>query len=126
MKSINRQTGLTAISIVILLVVGAFFVLIGLKLAPIYIENYKVRSHLKRIEKDPEMATLSESEIVKRLFRRFDIDDVNNVKQDDVTVEQQGADLIIHIDYEVRTSAIGNLDLVANFSETADISRVAN
>lgn len=123
MKSINRQSGLTAISMVVLLLIGAFFVMLALKLAPIYIENFKVRAHLEKFQTDPELKSLSEDEILKRLFRRFDIDDVDNVKRDDVTFEQDGNNLIIHVDYEVRTSTIGNIDLVANFSEKAEIKR---
>jgi len=123
MKSINRQSGLTAVSIVVLLAIGAFFVMLGLRLAPIYIENYKVRAHLEKLQKDPEIKSLSDDEIVKRLFRRFDIDDVDHVTQDDVSVEQQDNKLVIHVDYEVRSPTIGNVDLIASFSEKAEIPR---
>ena len=123
MKPINRQSGLTAISIVILLAIGAFFVMLALRLAPIYIENYKVRAHLEKLQKDSENKSLNESDIIKKLFKRFDIDDVDNVSADDVTVEQEDKLLVIHVDYEVRTPTIGNVDLVVSFSEKAEISR---
>ena len=97
--------------------------MLGLRLAPIYIENYKVRAHLEKLQKDPEIKSLSDDEIVKRLFRRFDIDDVDHVTQDDVSVEQQDNKLVIHVDYEVRSPTIGNVDLIASFSEKAEIPR---
>ena len=123
MKSLHNQKGITAISMAILLVIGAFFVMLGLKLVPIYIENFKVRAHLEKMQKDPELRNVSEDEIIKKLFRRFDIDDVEHVKQDDVTLDKEANKLIIHVDYEVRTSTIGNIDLVASFSEKAEIAR---
>jgi hypothetical protein len=123
MKSLNRQTGLTAISTVLLLLIGAFFVLITLKLAPIYIEHYKVRTHLSRIQNDTQMKTMSVDAIIERLFKRFDIDDVDDVTHDNVTVEQEDNELILHVDYEVRTHTLGNIDMVASFSDKAVIPR---
>lgn len=123
MKSMQRQSGLTAVSIVALLAIGAFFVMLALRLAPIYLENYKVASHLEKLAKDPETKNMSENEIITKLFKRFDIDDIEHVSEEDVTMEQVDSNLVIYIDYEVRTPTIGNIDLVASFSEKAEIPR---
>ena len=119
----QRQSGLTAVSIVALLAIGAFFVMLALRLAPIYLENYKVASHLEKLAKDPETKNMSENEIITKLFKRFDIDDIEHVSEEDVTMEQVDSNLVIYIDYEVRTPTIGNIDLVASFSEKAEIPR---
>lgn len=123
MKPIHRQSGLTAISIVVLLAIGAFFILLGLRLMPIYLENFKVASHLEKLAKDPATKELSEDEIVSKLLKRFDIDDVDHVTEEDITLEQTETGLAIYIDYEVRAPTIGNVDLIASFSEKAEISR---
>jgi hypothetical protein len=123
MKSINRQAGLTPISIVLLLAIGAFFVMLALRLVPIYMENFKVSSHLEKLAKDPSSRSMSEHEIVNKLFKRFDIDDVEHVTRDDVTIEQTDNGLMIYIDYEVRAPTIGNVDIVASFSDKAEIPR---
>ena len=52
MKHIHRQTGLTAISIVVILVIAAFFIMLALRLAPIYLENFKVSSHLESLKNE--------------------------------------------------------------------------
>jgi len=123
MKPIHRQSGLTAISIVVLLAIGAFFILLGLRLMPIYLENFKVASHLEKLAKDPATKELSEDAIVSKLLKRFDIDDVDHVTEEDITLEQTETGLAIYIDYEVRAPTIGNVDLIASFSEKAEISR---
>lgn len=124
MKSIHRQSGLTVVSIVVLLAIGAFFVMLALRLTPIYLENFKVASHLEKLAKDPGTKSLSEDEIMRKLLKRFDIDDVEHVSKENVTIEQsEDGGLTIYIDYEVRTPTIGNVDLVASFSEKAEIPR---
>jgi hypothetical protein len=123
MKSIDRQTGLTPISIILLLAIGAFFVLLALRLTPIYLENFKVSSHLEKLAHDPSSKTMSEDELINKLFKRFSIDDVEHVTQDNVTTELSDGDLMIYIDYEVRAPTFGNIDIVASFSEQAAIPR---
>ena len=123
MKPIHRQSGLTAISIVVLLAIGAFFIMLGLRLMPIYLENFKVASHLEKLAKDPATKELSEDGIVSKLLKRFDIDDVDHVTEEDITLEQTETGLAIYIDYEVRAPTIGNVDIIASFSEKAEIPR---
>jgi hypothetical protein len=123
MKSIDRQFGLTPVSIVVMLLIGAFFVMLALRLTPIYLENFKVSSHLEKLAKDPDSKNMSEDELVNKLFKRLNIDDVEHVTQEDVTIEQTDSGLTIYVDYEVRSPTIGNVDIVASFSEKAEIPR---
>jgi Zn-dependent metalloprotease len=123
MRSIHRQSGLTAVSIIALLAIGAFFIMLALRLAPIYLENFKVASHLEKLAKDPSSKNMSEDEIITKLFKRFDLDDVENVSEEDLTIEPSDNGIVISIDYEVRTPTIGNVDIVVVFAESAEISR---
>ena len=123
MQTINRQSGLTMISWALVLGIGAFFVMLALRLTPVYLENFKVSSHLKTLQKDPNTATMSEDEIVRTLFKRLDIDDVENVKADDVLITVEGSIMKINITYEVRKPTIGNIDIVAHFEEEVEVSR---
>jgi hypothetical protein len=123
MKSIQRQSGLTPVSIVVLLAIGAFFVMLALRLAPIYLENFKVSSHLEKLAKDPETKNMSDDEIIAKLLKRFDIDDVEHVTRDDILIEETESGLTISVDYEVRSPTIGNVDIVVSFADKADIAR---
>jgi hypothetical protein len=66
---------------------------------------------------------MSEDEIITKLFKRFDLDDVENVSEEDLTIEPSDNGIVISIDYEVRTPTIGNVDIVVVFAESAEISR---
>jgi predicted Kef-type K+ transport protein len=59
----NRQRGVTAIGWLIILGLIAFFVLLTLRLAPVYIEAYKVSSQLKSLNREPNITKKSVPQI---------------------------------------------------------------
>jgi len=99
--SLKRQQGLTFISLVFILGLIAFFVLLGLKIGPIYLDHSKVVSALAEIEKTPDIEEQSEAEIRNSLSKRFDINYVTDVTQKDITVIRHGSYVKVTIEYEV-------------------------
>lgn len=115
----DRQKGMTAIAMVLILVLVAFFALIAIRLLPIYIENYSVSSHLKRTASESETKTRTDKEIISTLRKRFEIDDVTNVDKEDIVIKREGGTITVTIEYEVRTPALANVDMVVSFKEEA-------
>ncbi|MEO5573410.1 MAG: DUF4845 domain-containing protein, partial [Gammaproteobacteria bacterium] len=73
MKNINRQSGITTISLVIVLLLIAFFTLIILKVGPMYLENFSVVTSMESLKKEPEIASRTGEEILQLLMKRLDI-----------------------------------------------------
>ena len=122
MKVIKKQQGVTMITIALGMIILAFFVLIAVTVWPVYMENFNVSSHLSRLAEDSSTKSMTKDEIRKSLARRFGIDDVKNVKQEDILITgESGQGYEIEIDYEVRKGLMGNVDLVIFFNETATI-----
>jgi len=124
MNYLHRQRGLTAISMVVVILVVIFFALIAIRLFPIYVENYKVASHLKNLAADSNLGTMTDKEITSTLFKRLDLDDVENVKADNVFIERgtkgKGS-ILLAVEYEVRKPIFGNVDIVVSFiNETGE------
>jgi Tfp pilus assembly protein PilE len=118
----RRQQGMTMISVALLVVMIGFLALIGLRLFPVYIENYKVGSHLKQLAQEPDTKDMSDDEILKTLAKRFQIDDVNNVKNEHIFIEHNGDSTTIAVEYEVRTPAVGNVDMVVSFVDEVTVN----
>ena len=119
----HRQRGLTAISMVVVIVVVLFFALIAIRLVPVYLDNYKVSSHLHRLAADSNIATMSDKEIVQTLLKRLDLDDVDNVKEEDIFIEhgtKGRGSLVLAVEYEVRKPVMGNVDIVVSFVDEAE------
>ena len=119
----KRQQGLTFISLVFILGLIAFFVLLGLKIGPIYLDHSKVVSALAEIEKTTGIEQQSEAEIRESLSKRFDINYVNDVTQKDITVIRYGNYLKVVIEYEVVRKIAGNLSVLVEFNDVIEVGK---
>ena len=119
----KRQQGLTFISLVFILGLIAFFVLLGLKIGPIYLDHSKVVSALAEIEKTPDIEEQSEAEIRDSLNKRFNINYVYDVTQDDITITKYGNYLKVAIEYEVVRKIVGNLSVLVEFNDVIEVGQ---
>jgi hypothetical protein len=119
----TKQQGLTLIGFVMVLLVIGFFAFLGIKLFPVYSEYYSVVSDMKGIQSEPGIASQSPEVVKDKLFRRFYISYVTSVKNEHVKVTRQNG-YNLSVKYEVRKPLVYNLDFVAKFEKTVDLSRV--
>ncbi|MDD1624893.1 MAG: DUF4845 domain-containing protein [Methylococcaceae bacterium] len=119
----KRQQGLTFISLVFILGLIAFFVLLGLKIGPIYLYHSKVASVLAEIEETAGIQDKSEAEIRDSLSKRFNINYVSDVTQDDITITKHGNYLKVVIEYEVVRKIAGNLSVLVEFNDVIEVGQ---
>ena len=124
MSSLQKQRGMTAIGWVIVLGLIAFFTLITLRLAPLYLEYSKVSSVLESLKKEPGITRESKAEVQRLIARRFDINEVRNLDPKIAEIESKGGRLTVKMQYERRTTMLGNVDLVVTFDKSIEV--VAN
>ena len=117
-----RQRGMTTIGLVLVLALVAFFVLLGLKLYPIYYDSFKVGAALDSLKGDPTLTSKTPAEVVDRLMKRLSIDNVDHVEKSDVTVEKTGKGIHISVEYEARKNIVGNVDVVVSFSKAVEVN----
>ena len=123
MQSVKgRQRGLTLIGFVVVLALLGFFAYIGMKLFPVYTEYYSVVQAMKGIQGEPGVSTMSPAKIEDLLFRRFYISYVESVKPENVRVTRKTG-YTLNVKYEVRRPMVYNLDFVASFDKTVDLTR---
>lgn len=113
----KRQQGITFITIVFLLGVLAFFVLLTLKIAPIYMNHSKVVNALAALEEMVDVQTMSKYELRRSLDKRFDLNYVEHVEKSDITISKQGAYLKVDIQYERVEQIVGNLSVLVEFHD---------
>ena len=119
----SDQRGLTAISWIVILAALGVVVILTLRLVPNYLEYYKVAQVLESLNNEPGLTDKSKAEILKLIERRFDVNDVRNVTRDDVVIDKDEGGVTISIDYEVRTHALGNVDVVTVFHKQVQVIR---
>jgi len=118
----QHQKGMTGIAMALVLVLVAFFAMVVIRLFPIYIEHFSVTSHLKSLSNEVGMSKKTNSEIITTLKKRFGIDDVKNVTDEHIFIEREKGGLVaVAVEYEVRTSAISNIDMVVSFVNEVEL-----
>ena len=70
---IKKQRGMTVLSWIIVLALVVFFLLIGIKMIPTYIENYSIQQTLKVMEDDRKLRGMTPNELVDALWDRYRI-----------------------------------------------------
>ncbi len=121
MQSRNRQSGLTFISILMLLVILGFYVYLGLKLLPIYLEYYKVKSVVSAVQKESQTAQQTPEQIRQTLMNRFYINEVRRLTGKEIKIKSVPAGTLVEVEWEVREPALGNVDMVVYFNEKFEI-----
>ena len=120
-KNIEHQKGLTFLSILVILMVIGFFVLLILKIAPIYMDNLKVKDTLASLKAEPDLTSHSKAKLKDLLDKRLDINMVNDVSDEDITIIKKPGYVSIDIDYEVTENIFGNLDVLVYFNDTIEV-----
>jgi len=122
-KPREKQKGMTGIGIALILTMVAFFAFIGLSLFPIFMESFKVNSALDSLKSEPGMATKPSGAIVTILMKRLDIDDVESVTRQEVSVERSAKATTVYVDYEVVKHLFSNISLLVIFEKDVEIPK---
>lgn len=100
-----------------------FFGLLTIKLAPVYLDNYKVNQAILKLGKDPESGELTEGAIRTSIAKQFDIEMINDVKPEDITITEEEGIITVEVQYEVRVPLFYNVDAVVSFHDTSEIKQ---
>lgn len=115
---------MTAIGVLFILALIAFFTLLALRLTPPYLEHFSVASSLKSLQQEPGIKGKSVPEIRKLLSRRLDINDVSSVKNEHIKIDRdrKSGRLTISVAYEVRVPILLNVDAVVSFADQVELA----
>jgi competence protein ComGC len=117
------QHGYTLISLIFILGVVAFFIMLILKIGPIYLDHSKVQNAFSALEGQGNIAELSESEIRSSLDKRFNMNYVSDLKAQDVKIAKQGGYVKVQADYEVVKKIMGNISVLVEFDDVIEVGK---
>ena len=118
-----RQTGMTAIGFVLVVLFVGSFAFAGLKVIPFYLEQMKVSSILADVKRDLDGNKPTIAEIRSAIGKRLDIEMVTGIQTQDFSIKKSGMGYMVKASYENRAPYFGNLYLVVVFDEQVEISR---
>jgi len=119
MRIFRQQQGLTPLAVLTIIALVAFGVLLAFKLIPVYIEYYGVVASVKSFKQDMDLPDKGEPQIRDLLKRRFEVNDVKRVKQDQVKITRAGRATTIAVRYDAKVPLVANVNLLVEFDHKA-------
>ena len=120
----NRQSGMTFLGLLVLIVVVGSWVYAAMRLVPLYLNYTKVASTLEKVrdEYDSNPGT-NDFMIRKAIERHFDIEMVNEeaFSARDVVIRQQGGTFIVTAAYEDTAPLVSNIYFLVDFDKSVEI-----
>lgn len=125
MRTLKAQSGMSMWSGMFVIAVVVFFMFLGFKLFPPYLEDFKVKKAMESIARDPNIATMTRGELIAALDKYFDIDNVSNVKPaQHLFLETRGRVRVIRITYEAVVPLFGNISALLDFQHIREVRGV--
>jgi hypothetical protein len=116
-----RQKGMTLTGWMTVVALILFFALLGMKIAPIYLENLTVKDVVESLKDEPLITKRSAIEVKKMIMKRLDINGVYDLKSDHVTVKKSPGIMKVDITYTVQKKMVGNIDILVSFSDQIEL-----
>ena len=117
----NKQQGLSALGILLVLTIAGFFLTIATTIGPLYLDNSFVNAALQSLSSEP-IHKLSDGKIRRRLQDSFTVNNVRDVNAKDTVIERKKTATTVSLDYERRINFLANVDIVVVFENTYDTS----
>lgn len=121
MKLARRQLGVTGLGWLTILALIGFFSLLIIKLVPIYMEHYSVKTVLESLRNEPLITKKTPAEVRKLIERRLKVNGVYNMSKEAVSIKKASGVLLVDITYEVQKNMAGNIDVLVSFSDKVEL-----
>ena len=120
----NKQSGMTFLGLLILVVVVGTWVYAGIRIVPMYLNYMKIANSFEKVkdEFDSNPGT-TEAMIRNSIYRYFDVEmvDENAFSYKDVKVRKNGAMFIVTAAYDDTRPFVSNIHFLTSFDKTIEI-----
>lgn len=125
----HKQKGATFLSWLAGAGLITFMFVTAVKLVPLYMEFYAVRSMVDDIAKDPGLARATTQQIRGKVNDYLNINGLYTLSADAFSVEQvQGKKNVraLEVNYEVRKHWVANIEFLTTFNYSAELGRAGD
>jgi len=119
--AMNKQKGMTTIGWIVIIAIVAFNGLVAINVAPVYFTDNSIESMWKKLATDPTLVGKGKKQIRKMVAKRLRVNNVYDIKKDDIEVKREKKFYVVSIEYEPRGKIVGSLDYIMTFKHEARI-----
>jgi len=119
----HRQKGLGWFGLLFVFGVIAFVAIVGAKCFPIYMNQGKLVSALKKVAGEPGLAGSEGGESIRNSLQRYwDIDDITRIQPKDIKIKRTDRGRFMVYDYEAKERLFYNIYIVIHFKDEIPLS----
>jgi hypothetical protein len=118
----GRQRGMTVIGMLLVMIVVAFVALIGMKVVPMYVQYFSIKSTIESIRKEPQVAQMTPIDIQNAIQKRFDIGYVDNISARDLKIRNERSGRVLDLIYQDERSLFYGLYVVLKVNESIPLN----
>lgn len=113
----SKQQGLGALGWLVVLALASFALTCLLKIGPLWLDYWQVKTALDEVVADEKLARLSRGELLNAIGKRLDVNRIEVIEPRDITFEETREGRIMDASYEQRVELVGNIDVVVKFDK---------
>jgi hypothetical protein len=115
LSSMNRQSGASALVILIMVLFFGSLLTLAIRLGPVYMDDRTISEVVEGIRDTDGLSLMGSAQIRSLINKRLIVNNVRSLKPEDITVEKNGDVALIKVEYEVRDNIFKNIDTVVLF-----------
>ena len=113
----NKQRGISLKGAIVWMAILGFLGVMAAKLLPAYVEYFAVKKMFKAMEENGDLKG-TVREIRLSFDKRNAIEDVKNVRPDDLEVTKEGGEAVVTASWSVRVPLVSNVSACLDFTAT--------
>ena len=118
----SAERGITLLGVLFVVLLTGFALTVLFRIGPLYLDDYTVRKSFEALSGEATR-TLSDQAIREKLYKLFVINNVDNIDLRQVRIDRSPERIRVSLAYERRIEFMGNLDVVAKFTNVYDSSK---
>lgn len=126
MKTGKQQRGFTFWELSLYLCMFGFIVTCALKLGPHYVDDMNVAKAISGVHEalaGKDIYEVTNSDIKGRVSKFFQVSMISDEILKELEVERDSGKVLLRLNYDARTSFIGNIDIVMHFEHEVDLAQ---
>ena len=113
----HRQSGMSAIGMLIIGIMVGFFAMCAIRMVPPYLEYLSVKEIITKVATEKAAGDETIPDIRRRIDNLFNTNQIYALGPRDVKVYRKDGKTYIDASYEVRTPVAGFIDSIMNFDD---------
>jgi hypothetical protein len=118
-----RESGMTTVGFLILIVFVGLFAFGGIRLTPVYLNYIKVAGVIDGVYDEFDSKNPSRDAVRRSILRRFQVESVSELTDRDVKVTAADGGFLVEAQYDHTTPFIANLYFTVRFDKSVVIRR---